>query len=531
MHIRHRHITLLATGAIVLMSTILSAKSLIKANDRIIFIGDSITFQGSAHNAGAWVSLFRNTLKKAHPLYKLDVLGLGGCGQTVGSWSNVEKKCRTNSIKWRPDNYDLGKEIDKKADVFIIMLGMNDVLGPRVRDNEKSLAKWKETYREFIKNLRKRVQPRVFGLATPTPCTEVPTSPKNIVMDKLVVIMKELAKEENCVIIPTRQEAWEILEKARETDPDARITVDYVHPSHIGHIAIAAGMLRGLGEEKAAEELIREKMPEKTAKGIPYIVIPVAENLISNECAYIIRVCDVQKGELKLDLPKGWKIDDVKSDLKGTEYKISGKPVHEENEITISAFNRVQKVEIPAPWLVATAKTSRKGWSRSLDFDCEKGRIPTDEIVRTGADFKSNMKNMLYKNKKIEWKKYTGVRGYAGDGSPDYIDFAGVKYFDSGETAYGMRWIYSDKEQKALVKAGKSGFGLNNLECWFNGAQLFSANPMKLKQREYPVSLKKGWNLLSFKSNYIMHQWHIKLSLLAEDGSRLDGLKYAVLPE
>ncbi len=528
----NKYIISLATTILFLMTNYVNAESLIKPDDRIIFIGDSITFQGCAHNNGAWVNLFRDALKKADPSNKQDILGLGGCGQTVASWSDVEKKSRKESIKWLPDNYDLGREIDKKADILVIMLGMNDVLGPRVNDTEESLQNWKEVYREFIRNLRKRAQPRVFGLATPTPCTEVPSSPKNIVMDKLVKIMKELAQEENCIIIPTRETAWEILEKARMTDPKARITVDYVHPSRYGHIAIAAGMLRGLGEEKAAESLISELMPDKPAQGIPYIVTPIDEENISNTSKYIIRVYNIEKDKIQLKLPKGWKVDKVNSNQKGTDFTVSGKPDHRVNEITISTSNLIQKVEIPAPWLVSVVNTYRTGW-QGIVFDPEKAGLPTDEVVKTGKNFKSQMNNMVYeiRNRKFKWKKFTGVQGYAGDGSPDYVDFAGVKYFEGGATGYGIRWLYSNKDQKAIIKAGKSGFGLNNLECWFNGIQLFSAIPAKLKQNEFPVTIKKGWNLLSFKSNYLMNQWHIKLSLTAEDGTELNDLKYAVLPE
>src|SRR5947209_18591156 len=69
--------------------------SVIQNNDRIIFIGDSITGQGAKGGKGGWIAMIGEGLRLVHPDLKVTLIGLGGSGSTVGAWQGFEKRSRT----------------------------------------------------------------------------------------------------------------------------------------------------------------------------------------------------------------------------------------------------------------------------------------------------------------------------------------------------------------------------------------------------------------------------------------------------
>lgn len=220
----------------------------------MVFVGDSITGQGGNHPNG-WVAQIGKALKKQNAKNRQVLIPLGGSGQTVGSWRNVEKKSRGKSVILDVKKYDLQKELSQDADVLVIMLGVNDVHHGPLKDSAKRIDQWKRDYRELIAALRERISPRVIALATPTPYTEDPQSPKNKTMEIMVENLQAIASDEKCLVLPVRETAWEIRDEGRKRRLDFRISGDGIHPNGYGHQAIAAGMLKGLGQEKAAESI------------------------------------------------------------------------------------------------------------------------------------------------------------------------------------------------------------------------------------------------------------------------------------
>jgi len=89
-------------------------------------------------------------------------------------------------------------------------------------------------------------------------CTEDPDSPKNRMIDKLNKRVAILARQNGCRLLPVSEALWKLLRTGREMDPECHITLDFVHPNKLGHLAIAGGMLRGLGEVSAADVVDRE---------------------------------------------------------------------------------------------------------------------------------------------------------------------------------------------------------------------------------------------------------------------------------
>jgi lysophospholipase L1-like esterase len=66
----------------------------------------------------------------------------------------------------------------KHGDVVLILLGMNDILRPTMRDDEAVLQTWKAKYRELVQAIRERVTPREIVLCEITPLTEDPFRPR-----------------------------------------------------------------------------------------------------------------------------------------------------------------------------------------------------------------------------------------------------------------------------------------------------------------------------------------------------------------
>jgi hypothetical protein len=95
-------------------------ESVLKPNDRIVFVGDSITGQGW-NNGEGFIHLIDNALRKANPDSTGVRIPLGGSGQSVSSWQSVEKGSRDKSSFLDVKGFDVKVELDKPADVLIIM--------------------------------------------------------------------------------------------------------------------------------------------------------------------------------------------------------------------------------------------------------------------------------------------------------------------------------------------------------------------------------------------------------------------------
>ena len=231
-----------------------------QGNARVVLVGDSITGQSRNHPAG-FAHQIDWALQQAYPGCHPKVIALGGSGQGVQAWLNTEKRSRTDSFPLDVKGIEVKAELDQPADVLVIMLGMNDVLAPYVVDEPASWEQWTANYRDLISALQSRLKHKVTVVATATLCTEdFRHSPKNAVMDQLNKHLTDVAALMGLRVLPTNQAMREVLERGRQTKSDFHVTHDYVHPNEAGHLAIALGMLRGLGETAAADALEHEKL-------------------------------------------------------------------------------------------------------------------------------------------------------------------------------------------------------------------------------------------------------------------------------
>ncbi|QNN24615.1 hypothetical protein HED60_20845 [Planctomycetales bacterium ZRK34] len=228
--------------------------STLRPDDRIVFIGDSITGQGWNHPRG-FIHLIESSLKTKWPDGKWQVIPLGGSGAGVGAWQNFEKRSREGEVRLDAKEFEVGAALAQPADVVIVMLGMNDLLAPYVKPTEADIDAWEARYRALLDALRQRVKPRVLALATISMCSEDPASPKNQIRDRLNARLAALAAEQELTLLPVGQTMVDLLKRGRQRVPDFHVTGDYVHPNQQGHYAIAIGMLRGLGAVESARAL------------------------------------------------------------------------------------------------------------------------------------------------------------------------------------------------------------------------------------------------------------------------------------
>ena len=228
--------------------------SSLRQDDRIVFVGDSITGLGW-NNADGFIHLIDVVLRQKWPDGKLKVIPLGGSGQSVSSWLSVEKGSRDKEANLDVKGFEVKESLGQPADVVIIMLGMNDLLAPYVSEKEADIDAWTGNYRKLITALRERVKPRVMALASISLCSENPESPKNKVRAAMNARLAGLAKSENCIVLPVGEEMLALLQEGRKLKPDFHVTYDFVHPNKGGHLSIAMGMLKGLGEGDSAGKL------------------------------------------------------------------------------------------------------------------------------------------------------------------------------------------------------------------------------------------------------------------------------------
>jgi len=505
------------------------AGPVVQPEDRIVFIGDSITGQGG-RGEGGWMALIGKGLKQSNPANQQTLVPLGGSGHKVASWGNIEKKSRTQPVLLDIKEFDVQKELSQHADIVVIMLGMNDVLSAQLPNSPAGTQGWKEDYRSLLKAVRERTTPRVLALATPTPCTEDPSSPKNQVMENMVAVLRELAQEENCRILPTRDSAWDVLGAGRAQAPGFHITTDQVHPNPAGHAAIAAGMLRGLEEAQAAELLRGEALSRAKRSGLS-----VEWRLQPTEQVgwpMRLKLTAYHGGEpVGLSLPEGWTAAEPEKRKGASIYAIEARPEFLKNVVTLRSSGKTLESVVPAPWLVATANAGWQGWKSGV-FDVKAGEWPVDELVRTGTNFAEVSKAMELKpGTPLVWKTYLGSIDYGGGGAPGVIDFAQVTYFSGGEIGYGLRWVESEKDRPVRVKISRPGFaGVTYAQVWVNGETVFTGDPSKAKDAELKTSLRKGWNLVSFKGNFQQWQWQLGIDLEPESGDSLEGLRYSIEP-
>ncbi|HSI84116.1 MAG: SGNH/GDSL hydrolase family protein [Candidatus Methylacidiphilales bacterium] len=551
----------------VLASPPYPSKPLLRPTDRVIFIGDSITGQG-ANVGNGWRHLIQKGLALASAENKQTLISLGGSGQTVGSWSNVEKRSREKEQILDVKGVDVKAELDQPADVVIFMLGMNDALSPSMADTPEAADKWMQTYSELIKSVRSRCNPRVVAIGTPTLCTEDIRTPKNVFLNQLSQRIETLAKEQGYYVLPTRDLMSKVLNLGRAVRPDFHVTTDFVHPNPAGHYAIAAGMLRGLGEMKAVEALKADQEPvllqKNATDGLSYTVTGgfpppgtmepgEAERTAYAQPAYYVNVwhlgspgsSDSNGPDITLEAPEGMTAKRIllsekeKSEIQSASdrfparYEVRGTPDRMETVLTASLVRNPDnvppaRVVIQAPWLVGIAPNPGPHWVAGKLDPAKASQQPADALFSAGSNFPLHDQAQQINGRPASWYKYTASVNWDGENRPGSLDMAALHFYQVFYVAYGLRWYYSETDRPVEVLTSPLGFVNNNyLSLWMNGEKLCDGVPLK-KGDKVTTSLKKGWNALVFRSDHSTWLWAFSLDLRGINGDELKDVRVSI---
>jgi lysophospholipase L1-like esterase len=517
----------------------------IQDGDRIVFVGDSITGQGARAGKNGWIAMIGEGLALARPEAQPTLIGLGGSGATVGAWHNFEKRSRTGPVALDVKTIDVGQTLDAGAEIMVVMLGMNDVLAPSLRDEPANFDAWLARYAALVETLRTRSHPRVIALATVTPCTEDPASPKNRVLAELNRRLADLAREKHFRLLPTNAAAYEIQALGRADKPDFRVTGDFVHPNRAGHVAIAVGMLRGLGEASAAEKLLAKysalwQPAAGTLPALSYSLTRQAGSPDDERQRFVVDYQWTAAAEqaaplVKPALPDGWTATPESLTAAKGRFELTGPLDRARNTITLTATagrdSREQTIAIPAGWRIASGPGQIRGWTRNSIYDPAQDHQPLDESLANGDGLTTSVS--LPKGDPAPWTLYVPSNDYTGLANPGSVDMAAVVFFRHSHQAYGARWIHSDRERPANLNLSTRTFaGMYSLGVWLNGRQTYAGKLRGEPKRKATsaVTLRKGWNLLVFKSTFIQWQWQFAIDLSGQDGDDLDDLRYATRP-
>lgn len=536
--------------AAVMTACLGSAESLLKPNDRIIFVGDSITAQSVGGMQG-YYHQFTNELQKAYPDSRSEVIGLGFSGNTLFDWTdNLEVKSRTQSLPANTGGFDVQTAFARHGDIVFILLGMNDILRPTMRDDEAVLQTWKAKCRELVKAIRTRVTPREIVLCEITPLTEDPLAPKNRVRDRLTQLARELAQEENCRVAATGASVFDAVARCRKVRQDYHVIPDTVHPQQpLGHAAIARGMVAALQDDKltaafdariAAE--IAKLAPAKPTvttwfKPQPGAPAERAEQTYRLECFWNDgkEAVTPRVPTFSLELPEGWSA--AESPVTGTEaaFTVRGIPARLQTPLTVvaKAGDEVIRttVQIPAPWRVVCGPDNGGAWTAKREY------VPTNSVPFLEAELVAGrhfLEPFTDGKRSYRWQINTPCVDYTAGDDPNSVVPYSLCFGSENDVLYAVRWVYSDKDRPVQLQLSHRTFSATlGFVVWINGARVLTTdlNRGGKNKAAGQAALKKGWNVLLVRNDHLQWQRQFACALLPAEGDNLDDLRYSLLPQ
>jgi isoamyl acetate esterase len=235
---RQRVVLLASTLAAILLGLSASASGAdgdpvpLKKDDRIVFLGDSIT-EGGVGTKG-YITLVKKALTEKHKDLDIKVLGAGISGNKV---PDLQRRLERDVLA-------------KKPTIVVIYIGINDVWHgdmkpPRGTSKEKFEAGLKEIIGK-IKDAKARVI-----LCTPSVIGEKVGGANKLdaKLDEFATISRRVAREEKVPLCDLRKAFVDHLKKNNPDNKDRNIlTRDGVHLNEAGNRFVADLMLKALGE-------------------------------------------------------------------------------------------------------------------------------------------------------------------------------------------------------------------------------------------------------------------------------------------
>lgn len=487
--------------------------------ERILVVGDSIT--GHSMNLPYGFTHEVRSALTAAGVNDVEFVPLGGSGQTIISWQSIIENSYNNSQQLDIKGIKVKEEFDKGADTVLVHLGMNDALRPTVVQTEKSLVAWKSEYQKLISTLKKRLSFKKLILSPPTMLTESPYYYKNALMDDLARIVKEVARENKAEFLDIRGDFQRHFETARMLNPNFRITLDFVHPNQFGHQIMTWSILRGIGQNQAAEKYYKEKTaPEIKDFKTPGLSLFVLSSTDPDHIQIKGKTRGIRSAsDLKVTPPAGLKMIGIKLEENGElEIILSGHSSALSADLTIEAGTIKRTVKINAPYLVLCNFSRKIFYSRPEDFKRETAVTEIDRIIL--AEGKNLTANSL-QEKHSSWLVCFPSSDATGAANPCAVDFCTVPLADAYDAAYLVRRVYSPKDQNVKLKLNSEGFSTTAINTvYLNGKEIYFGclSPRHIKAKdEKMVSLKKGWNVLAARVDHTYWQWAMSFAFEGEN--------------
>ena len=501
---------LLAVAVLCLMTASVFA-------ERVIVIGDSITAQSNLD--WGYAPAVRKGLADAG-VTDVEFVSLGWSGQTVASWHDITERSYTDAKLHGDRAHILFKtELDLGADTVLIFLGMNDVLCPYIVPTEEGYAKWKADYCKLIDLLRKRVPTaKRFLLCPPTMLTENPYVVKNLIMDRMGEVMREIAKEKNCEILDLRGEIKRFFMNARLQDNSFHFTPDCVHPRHDGHLVMAWTILRGIGQEEAAAKVYAQIPQWLTDFNAPGMSLFVLNSTEPRKMQIRGHLRGAEKKELEVICPEGWKLDEI-CEMPGDEFEIrlSGDPKELTSILTVKAGEIQRTIKLNAPFYVSKFFDG-KPFSGGAAYKPEATCSELDDAILAGQD----PLQAKVDGKAVPWVVYYPQADVTGYDLPNAVDFASVENGQQFQTAYIVRKITSPKAQAVKLNVNALSFSTMAFPTiYVNGKKVYEncVSPRHRQAKDsVEIALQPGENVISARVGHFMWQWAVEFAIEGGEG-------------
>lgn len=210
----------------------------IKKNQKLVLIGDSITDAGRATPVAeglfdplgrGYVTHVEALLGATYPERGIRVVNVGTSGNTV----------RDLKARWERDVLAL------QPDWLSVFIGVNDVWRqfdlPRMPETHVPLAEYERTLDELLTLTR----PKLAGLVLMTPFY-IESNRKDAMrrrMDAYGTVIRKLAQRHDAVLVDVQAAFDQLLQHQHSS----AVAWDRIHPTQIGHMAIARAFLQSLG--------------------------------------------------------------------------------------------------------------------------------------------------------------------------------------------------------------------------------------------------------------------------------------------
>lgn len=489
-----------------------------RAGDRVAWIGDSIASNGHRTPSGYINAVIAAAEATGTPGFD-NVIGLGFGGWHVYGWHAYERKSLTDPTL--PSRFDkvptMGDVFTNRLDVIVLALGINDHGFPTFPNDDLKI--WQDEYDRFISDLKERCRPRRLVICNTTAHTCDPEAAANRRLERMNVLIRELAERHGAVHVDMHAAIWETIDRVRQMKTGLRDLQDFIHPRAVGNAAMARQFCLDIGETKMAEwlsgelerryaaldaragdkpRLVCRLRPDRSGSvaGCPYMNYDILWNLNGADRASV-GIC----------VPEGWRTSVIRQTQSNGVIRVCGRPDRLTNRVTVTADldGRVleEVIDIPAPWLISSDFAFESAWKGS---EWQRKEAPPVDVKDVCG-----------------WKVHTQTWDYAGDNDPSAIDLRAVNTGYPNGAAYVRRWLYAPRALKLKLVVGTQFWSAcNAVRVWLDGKVVaetvlrsgwVDGKPYSCDDKTYPLVLEPGWHdLTALTANRMFdHYFHIRI--------------------